>query len=96
MSDVLAFDELSLLARRRAECRGGNAIDVAKRTCRSLMEQDDGIGGEDLSVASDSFEAHGEILTSVVGTERVEGEAPVDPREERAISPQGEPVVELR
>jgi hypothetical protein len=59
------------------------------------VEQADGVGGKQLPIAAGLAEPKAEVLGGVVRDERLDLEAVVDPRVERAIAAQGETVTEL-
>ena len=74
---------------------GGEAVEVAHRAERGLVEQHDGVGGEHLAVAAGAMQAHAQVLGGVVGRERGDLEPVMDARVQRAIAAQREPLAQL-
>jgi hypothetical protein len=59
------------------------------------VQERGGIASEDLAVAAGAAQAHAEILGGVVGRERIDLDAVVQARVERAVATEGEPVAQL-
>jgi hypothetical protein len=59
------------------------------------MQECEGVGVEEVALAADAAEAEVEVLSGVAGKERLDAEACVDSREERAIFAEGESVGEF-
>src|SRR5439155_17898248 len=93
--DDVALHELSLLRGGFAEGSGGEAVDVPHGAEGGLVTQADGVGGKQLALAADALQTEAEILGSVLGDERLDLEAVMDARVERAVAPQREAVAQF-
>lgn len=95
-SDDIALDDLALLLGGFPERGCGEAVEIAHGPGSGLVEEADGVGGEELAIAAGLTEAKAQILGGVVGDEGLDLEAVVDSRVERAIAPQGEAIAQFR
>jgi hypothetical protein len=93
--DDVALDELALLLGGLAERRGGKAVDVPHGTEGGLVEQADRLGGKQLALAAGALQTEAKVLGGVLGDERLDLEAVMDARVQRAVAPQGKAVAEL-
>jgi hypothetical protein len=93
--DELAVDNADLMPGAELEGVGGDAVDLAEATLGLLVNEGDGVGGEELAVGSGAFEAKGDVFCGVAGGRLAEAEAGVDARPERAVLGQGEPLAGL-
>src|ERR1041384_4629675 len=84
--DDVALDKLSLLLGGLAERSGGEAVDVPHGAEGGLVKQADGVGGKQLALAAGALQTEAEVLGGVLGDERFDLEAVMDPRVERAIA----------
>jgi hypothetical protein len=93
--DDVTLDELALLARGLAEGVRGEAVEIAHGAEGGLVEEDDGVGREDLAVAAGARQAHAQVLGGVLGGEGRDVEAVVDARIQRAVAAEGEALAEF-
>lgn len=91
----LAIDDADLAFRAELEGVGSDAVDVAETAVGLLVDEGEGVGGEELAVGSGAFEAESQVLGGVAGRGFAEGEPAVDARPERAVLGQGEPLASL-
>src|SRR3954471_23869485 len=94
-SDDVALDDLALLLGGFPERGRGEAVEIAHGARGGLVEKADSVGGKELAVAAGLAEAQAQVFGGVVGDERLDLEAVVDPRIERAIAPQGEAIAQF-
>src|SRR6266498_3022907 len=94
-TDEDADDDLSLLLGSVAERARGEAVEIAHGPGSGLVEEADGVGGEELAIAAGLAETEAQVLGGVVGDKGLDLEAVVDPRVERAIAPQGEAIAQF-
>src|SRR6202789_2290639 len=93
--DELAVDELLLAAGCVAESGAGQAIDLAQGALGQLMERGEGVVGEEVVFASCMAEAEADVLGGVGDRRGREQEAVMDAREQRAVCPTREVLLQL-
>src|SRR6266568_2439170 len=94
-SDDVAFDQLALLLGGLPEGRGGQAVQISHGAGGGFVEEADRVGGKELALAARLPHAKPEIFGGVLWSERLDLEAVMEPRVERAIAAQGEPVAQF-
>jgi hypothetical protein len=89
------LDQLALPASSKTECVVGDPIDVTKAAGRGLVEECDGVRGEEFLVGADAGEAETDVVGGVGGREGPDAETIVEAGVERAISAAGKALVEI-
>ena len=72
--DGVALDGLLFSPRSRAYAVGRESVGVAEAACGGLMEHGDGVCGEQLPFAPGAAESLAQVVSDVVGGERVDDE----------------------
>jgi len=91
----VALDELLSPPRGFLESRGGQAVDVAVRAGRSLVQHGHRVCTEELALAASALQPHAQVLGRVLGCERLDAQPRMQPRVQAAVVPPAEPVLEL-
>jgi hypothetical protein len=71
-SDDIALDDLAFLLRGFPERGRGKAVEIAHGAGSGLVEEADGVGGEQFAIAAGLAEAQAQVLGGVVGDERLD------------------------
>jgi hypothetical protein len=65
----IALDEVFLFASGGAQGGGGESVGVAQGASRGLMEDGEGVGGEDVLGGADAGEPRAQVVVGVIGGE---------------------------
>ncbi len=87
-----SFFFLRAVSRRAAVA---SPVEVPHAAGGGLVGHGDGVGGEEVAITAGPLEAHADVLGGVLGAERVDVDAPVQARVERAVAAKLEAVAQL-
>src|SRR5215213_9646520 len=91
----VAFDELLFASCGLAEGGSGEAVDLAQAGAGALVEEAEGVGSEELAIATGPSQPQADVVGGVVLGHGLDGETAMDPGVERAVFAQLEAVLQL-
>jgi len=92
---AVALDEAALLAGGLAQRGRGEAVDLAHGAGGGLVQKRDGVGRKELAVAASALQTQAQVLGGVLGHERLDGDAMVESRVQRAIAAECQATTQL-